>query len=117
MLPLHPGLKGKFLRPSYSLYKSPCRPQRVIASKVGISDLLRSTDVCRLDLDAAALPSMFDVSIRMFRSICGWLRDSRASQVSCFAVLHLFVVETLDFELYRFDLGPSVSTPGSSDPI
>ena len=47
MLPRHPGLEGKFLRPSYPLYRSPGRPDRVNALKVSLLDFLRLVDIYR----------------------------------------------------------------------
>ena len=46
-----------------------------------------------------------------------WLRSMGTSQVSLFTVSLLFVIETLDLDLYRFDLHSSASTLGSNDPI
>ena len=73
-------------------------------------------DVYRSNLHPATLPSTFDVSVRTFRSVCGLLHDSCASQVSCFIVLHRLVADALSFELSRFNLHSIGSTAGSNDP-
>ena len=51
-LPWHPRFEGKFIYPFYSSSRSPCRPQRVIAFKVGVSAVSCLTDICRCDLDS-----------------------------------------------------------------
>ena len=81
-LPLHPGFDGKLLQSSDLLFRSPCRPQCVIASKVGVSAVLRSTDVCRCDLDAATSTAGSMYPMESFRGISGWLRSVGMSQVS-----------------------------------
>ena len=45
-----------------------------------------------------------------------WLRCSGMSAVSCFTFSSCFVIETLDFELYKSNLDEIVLTPGSNDP-
>ena len=52
-----------------------------------------------------------------FGNVCTWLCDSHAFQVSPFAILPPFVIQTLDPDLYRSDLDATVTTPGSIDPI
>jgi len=108
-LPRHPGIGGKFIYPSDLLSRSPGRPDRVNASKVGISAISRPTDVCRCDLDAtASTPGSYDY-IGLVRSVPGWLRDVCASQVSRFAFWRLA-------DVYSLDLEPSASraTPNGS---
>ena len=47
MLPRHPGLEGKFLRPSYPLYRSPGRLDHVNVLKVSLLNFLRLVDIYR----------------------------------------------------------------------
>ena len=47
--------------------------------------------------------------------IYGWLRSSRASQVSPFVSFPPFVIQTLDLELSGYDLDPIALTAGSND--
>ena len=77
----------------------------------------RLIDVCRLQFDTAASTAGRMDSIWTVWQVSGWLHDSRASQVSCFSVLLLFVVQTLDLELSRHDLDSTTSALGSNDPI
>ncbi|KIM54555.1 hypothetical protein SCLCIDRAFT_30997 [Scleroderma citrinum Foug A] len=58
-------------------------------------------DVYRSDLHPAALPSTFDVSVRTFRSVCGWLHDSRASQSSTSTVTFNVSVQQCCFHLFQ----------------
>ena len=44
-----------------------------------------------------------------------WLRELGTSQVSRFVILCLFVIDTLDLDLYRFNLDSSGSTARSID--
>ena len=46
-----------------------------------------------------------------------WLCESGTSQVSPFAILPPFVIQTLDLELSRYDLDPITSTAGPMDPM
>ena len=57
----------------------------------------------RSDLDSTMLTAVSNVSIRTFRSVCGWLRESGTFQVSRFVLLH-------HFDLHRFNLESSAST-------
>ena len=50
-----------------------------------------------------------------FGSVWRWLRKLDTSVVSCFIILHCFVIQMLDFELYRFDLDSIASLPQSID--
>jgi len=89
------------------LFRSPCRPQHVIASKVSGSDHLGSTDVCRCDFDTSmSTPGSID-SIGTFRVVSVWLRGVCVSQVSCFVLLRFA-------DLYSLDLEPSAS-PSTPD--
>ena len=74
-------------------------------------------EVYRFDLHPIASRPGSNSLIQTFRIICGWLRNFRASQVSNFSVLLLFVIQTLDLEPCRFDLHSIVLTLGSNDPI
>ena len=49
--------------------------------------------------------------------VYGWLRSSRASQVSPFVSFPPFVIQTLDLELSGYDLDPIALTAGSNDSI
>ena len=109
-LPLHPIFEGKFIKPFNSLFRSPFRPDCVNASKVSASVHSRSTDVCRLDLDAAASTAGPMDSVSMVWSVSAWLHDASAYLVSRFDFLRLI-------DLYSFDLNPAASTPRSIDPI
>ena len=60
---------------------------------------------------------MPNISIATFRGILWWLHGPDVFWVSPFTVFPLFIVETLDPDLYRSDLYFSTSTPGSNDPI
>ena len=60
-LPLLPILKGKFTKPSYLLFRSPLRLDRVNASKVSGSDRLCLTDISRCDLDSPAVSQSVDL--------------------------------------------------------
>ena len=86
-------------------------------SVVSRFDFFRFADVYRCDLDAATSTAGPMDSISMVWIIYGWLRGSRVSQVSPFAVFPPFVVQTLDLELYSFDLHPAALTPESNDSI
>ena len=66
-------------------------------------------DVYRSDLHPAASPSMFDVSVWTFRSVCRWLRCSGMFLVSHFNFMHF-----ADFSSFEFD--SSASTARSMDP-
>jgi len=78
ILPRHPIFEGKFIYPSDSLFRSPCRPHRDSASKVSRLDLQRSTDVYRFDFDTPALtPGSID-PIGMVRGVPVWLRRAGA---------------------------------------
>ena len=109
-LPQHPRFKGKFIKPFNSLFRSPFRPDRVNASKVSASVHLRSTDICRLDLDAAASTVGPMDSVLTVWSVSAWLRNASAYLVSRFDFLRLI-------DLYSFDLNPAMSTPESNDSI
>ena len=160
-LPRLPIFEGKFIKPFNSLFRSPGCPDCMNASKVGVSTVLRSTDVFRFEFNSSvstfgpmatlwgisawlhdlgtSVVSCFDFfcladvyrcdldaatstvgpmdSVSMVWIVYGRLRGSRASQVSPFAVFPPFVVQTLDLELYSFDLHPAMSTPESNDSI
>ena len=49
--------------------------------------------------------------------VSGWLRGAGTYPVSPFDLLHCFVIQTLDPDLYRFDLQSSALLPGSNDLI
>ena len=163
-LPQLPIFEGKFIKPFNSLFRSSGHPDRMNASKVGISAVLHSTDVFRFELNSSTLMfgptdpmatlwgisawlhdlgtsmvSRFDFfhladvyrcdldaatstagpmdSVSMVWIVYGWLHGSRASQVSPFTVFPPFVIQTLNLELYSFDLHPAALTPESNDSI
>ena len=109
-LPRLPIFEGKFIKPFNSLFRSPFRPDRVNASKVSASVHSRSTDSCRLDLDAAASTAGPMDSVLTVWSVYAWLRNASAYLVSHFNFLCLI-------DLYSFNLNPATSTPWSIDPI
>ena len=49
--------------------------------------------------------------------VSGWLRGAGTYPVSPFDLLRCFVIQTLDPDLYRFDLQSSTLPPGSNDLI
>ena len=116
-LPRHPALKGKFIKPSEILFRFPGRSDRINASQVSLSAVPRPTDISRFDLDAATSTAGPMDPMEVFWNVCGWLRAVHKSQVSGFVPLRYFVAETLDPEVYRFNLHSSASTLGSNDPI
>ena len=61
---------------------------------------LTFADLYRLGLDMDALPLMFDVSIRMFQSVCMWLCRSGTFLVTHFIFLCFVGIEMLDLDLY-----------------
>ena len=54
-LPQLPALKGKFIKPFYSLFRSPDRPDCNNVSMVGVPDPQRSTNICRFEFNLAAV--------------------------------------------------------------
>jgi len=76
--PLLPVLECKLIQHSDMPFMFPDQPYRVIASIVGVSIILRSTDVCRYNLDASVLASGSIDHIGMFRGVLWWLRRSGA---------------------------------------
>ena len=74
-------------------------------------------DVYRCDLDAATSTVGPMDSVSTVWIVYGWLHGSHASQVSPFAVFPPFVVQTLNIELYSFNLHPAALTPESNDSI
>ena len=114
-LPQHPVLQGKLIKPFNSLFRSPFRPDRVNASKVSASVHSRSTDVCRLDPDAAALTVGSVDSVSTVWRVSEWLHGLGMSAVSLFVFSHRFVTHMLDLHLYRSDLDSTMSTAGPMD--
>ena len=60
---------------------------------------------------------MPNISIATFQGVLWWLHGPDVFWVSPFTIFPLFIVETLDPDLYRSNLYFSTSTPGSNDPI
>ena len=87
------------------------------ASKVSPSADSCSINVYRFRFDAAALTDESNDSVSMFWSFCRWLHGADTFQVSLSIFSHCFVVETLNLELYRYDLNLITSTAGPNDPI
>ena len=112
-LPLHPGFNGKLLQSSDLLFRSPCRPQRVIAFKVGVSAVSHSTDICRFNLDTSVSTPGSNDPIGTFQIVSRWLRNPIVSQVSHFDVLRLADL----CSVYPLDLEPSVSMSWSNESI
>ena len=80
-------------------------------------DLQRLVNVFRSNLHAATSTAGPMDSVSTVWIVYGRLRGSRASQVSPFAFLLLFVIEALDLEPCRFDLHAAALTPESNDSI
>ena len=112
-LPRLPIFKGKFIKP----FRSPIQPDRVNVSKVSSSTILCSTDISRFCFDVAAATAGPMNSVSMVWRVSGWLRNVGTSQVNHLIPLHLFVIQMLDPDLYRFDLQSSTLPPGSNDLI
>ena len=115
-LPWHPGFDGKLTNHSPLLSRSPIRLDRINASKVSPSGVSHSTDVSRFCFDVAASTDESNDSISTLWRVSGWLRSTGTSQVSHFAVLHLFIVDMLDLDVYRCDLDATTLTVGSNYP-
>ena len=78
-------------------------------------DFLRLIDLYSFDLNpAASTPRSID-PIATFRREFGWLRGPGMSTVSRFALLRWFLIDTLDLDLYRFDLHAAASTSPSNE--
>ena len=73
-LPQLPALKGKFIKPFYSLFRSPDRPDRENVFKVSTSAVSRSTDVCRSRFDVAASTAGSIDPMDTVGRVSGWLR-------------------------------------------
>ena len=72
--------------------------------KISVSDPLCLTDVCRSKFDVAA-PMLESIGLpAMPQRVYKWLHHSGMSTVSHFTFSSCFVVEMLDFELYRSNL-------------
>ena len=115
-LPRHPGFGGKFTNPSYSFSRSPPRSDRVNASKVSISVVSHSINVCRSRFDTAASMPGSNNSVSTIWMVSGWLRESGTFQVSRFAVQRFADIYTLDLDVYRRNLDAAASTAGPMDP-
>ena len=72
-------------------------------------------DLHRFDLQSSTSTPGSNDPMQTFRVVLGWLRYAGASAVSHFVILCLFVVDTLDLDLYRFNLDSSGSTARSID--
>ena len=79
-LPQHPGLHGKPIQPSDMLFRFPPQPDRVNASKVGVSDCFRLTNVYRYEFYSSALTAGSMDPTEAFGNICRWLRGVCASK-------------------------------------
>ena len=78
-------------------------------------DFLHLIDLYSFDLNpAASTPRSID-PIAMFQREFGWLRGPGTSAVSRFALLRWFLIDTLDLDLYRFDLHAAASTSPSNE--
>ena len=89
-------------------------------SQVSGFDFLHIVYLYRFDLDPATSTSPSiesNDSIQTFWIVLGWLHCASALQVSCFVPLHLFVIDVLGPEVYRFNLHLIALTLGSNDPI
>ena len=80
-------------------------------------DFSALADFYRFEFDSATSTATPDESIQMLCMVDRWLHRSGAFQVSLLTFLRYFGTETLDPEVYRFDLHSSASTLGSNDPI
>ena len=80
-------------------------------------DFCGLADICRYGFDVAALTVELNDSISTVWRDSRWLHDVGTSQVSRFAFLRYFGIDTLDLDVYRFDLHPAVLTPESNDSI
>ena len=81
---------------------------------MSVSIFTRSTDISRFNLDAATSTPGSNNPTGMFQRVSVWLGSSGMFQVSGFDLLLLFVVETLNLELYRPDLD-SITSPSLSN--
>ena len=86
-------------------------------SQVSGFDFLRIVDLYRFDLDVIASTVGSNGPIQTFRVVWRWLHCAGTYPVSLFDLLHCFVIQTLDFDHYRCDLHPAVSTVGPVGPI
>ena len=78
-------------------------------------DFLRLIDLYSFNLNpATSTPRSID-PIATFRREFGWLRGPSTSAVSRFALLRWFLIDTLDLDLYRFDLHAAASTLPSNE--
>ena len=99
-LPWYPGFKGKVTNPSFILFRSPGRPDRVSASKVSPSADLCSIDVCRSRFDLATLMAGCMDSVLTFWWVSKGLGESGMSAISLFIFSCRFVIDMLDLDLY-----------------
>ena len=110
ILPQHPKPKGKITNHFRLFLMDPNQPQRVCASKVSVSSVLRLTNVSRYNFDAATSMPGFNDPTGMYRRVSGWLGGTHVFQVSRFDVLlPLADTDALNLELSRCDLDPTVS--------
>ena len=109
-LPQHPGFKGKFIKPFYSLFRSPDRPDRITAFKVSVSVFRRSTDISRYGFDTATLTAGSNDLQATFWVVWEWLHAAHTFKVSCFGFMAL-----ADFSRYGFE--SSVSTAPSNGSV
>ena len=77
--------------------------------KVSISAVLRWVNICRLDLDAAALTDESNDSVSALWRVTGWLRSVDALQVSLSVFSCCFIVDALDLGLYKSNFHPVMS--------
>ena len=86
-------------------------------SKVSLSTISHWADVYRFDLDAATSTAGPRDSVSMLWVVSVWLHIVGTSQVSRFDILLLFVIKTLDLNLYRSEFDLITLMAGSNDPI
>ena len=114
-LPLHPAIEGKVTNPLYSLFRFPCWPDHVNASKVSVSARLHLIDVCRYNFDSTTLMPGSNDPAGTSRRVYKWLGSLGTFQVSCFSVLCLFTIDALDLERSRCDLDSTTSPLPSNE--
>ena len=107
-LPQHPGFKGKFIKPFYSLFRSPDRLDRITTFKVSVSVFTRLTDISRYGFDTATLTVGSMYPMESFGSIWRWLHGMGMSQVSASAV-------SCSTDICRLGFDVATLTDGSID--
>ena len=87
----------------------------VNASKVSAFDFFHSTNISRLRFHPSTSMSGSNDPTGTSQKVSAWLRGAGTHPVRHFIILRLFVVDTLDLDLYRFNLDSSGSTAQSID--